>query len=121
MFDTAPIRVENGSIVILASVGTEPVEFVLDTGDAIGPVFNSADAERLGLTQGDPIQVEGAGGESTSFETTANVQFERRLYENEPSAIDTSLSGPSLLGLPFFLRETKYVLFDFSAGKLTVE
>jgi hypothetical protein len=126
VFDTTRIRLEDDSIIVTAGVvdqsgALQDCDFILDTGDAIGPVFNAADAERLGLAQGDALEVSGAGGKSSVFATTASVQFDRKLYENETGAIDTDLEGPSLLGLPFFLRETKVLTLDFVSGKLTVD
>ena len=58
---TVPIEIVNDSVLIHAAVNGQPVSFILDTGDAIGPVFTAADAARLGLVQGAPFGVEGRG------------------------------------------------------------
>ena len=59
---TVPIEITDSSIVIHATVNGQPWTAVLDTGDAIGPTFTAEDAQRLGLVQGAPFGVEGAGG-----------------------------------------------------------
>lgn len=116
----APFQIDNESIVILAKVNGLPVSFVLDTGDAIGPVFSSDDANRLGLIPGAPFNVSGAGGNSTSYQTTASIEFDDNTFEDEPSAIDTELQDQSLLGLPFFIREAKSFNFDLINQVLTM-
>ena len=117
---SVPIEIVQDSIVIKAAVGGHPVSLILDTGDAIGPVFNSADAARLGLQRGEPFGVEGAGGASTSYETTASITFDDVTYPDEPSAIDDDLQGDSLLGLPFFLQKCAVLSLDFRTRQLTV-
>jgi hypothetical protein len=108
------------SVLVTATVNDQAVQFVLDTGDAIGPVFTAADAARLKLVQGEPFGVEGAGGASTSYQTTANITFDDRVYLSEPAAIDGDLEGNSLLGLPFFVAKCPALLFDFNASQLTL-
>lgn len=117
---TVPFHVEDDSIVISAVVDDQPVTFVLDTGDAIGPVFTGADAERLGLVAGAAFGVSGAGGASTSYETTADVTFDDKTFENEPSAIDLDLQGTSLLGLPFFYTKCLELRLNFADSHLTM-
>jgi hypothetical protein len=117
---TVPIEITQDSIVIKAVVNGQPTPFVLDTGDAIGPVFTQADASRLGLQQGAPFGVEGAGGASTSYATTASITFDSVTYDSEPAAIDDDLTGQSLLGLPFFLARASSLSFDFTAGTLSM-
>lgn len=115
-----PFRLEGDAVVILGSVNGQPVEFVLDTGDAVGPVFTPADAARLGLAQGAAQSVEGAGGAAPVYQTVASVSFGHRVWAAEPSAVDPGLAGYSLLGLPFFVRETAGLLFDFRGLSLTL-
>jgi hypothetical protein len=115
-----PIDISDGSILVHAVVNGQEVVFVLDTGDAIGPVFNSADAQRLSLPQGQPLGVEGAGGASTAYQTTASITFDDITYVNEPAAIDLDLTGQSLLGLPFFLARTETVDFNWTARTLSL-
>ncbi len=117
---TVPIEIVDDSVVISATVNGKPVSFVLDTGDAIGPVFTQADAARLGLQQGAPFGVEGAGGASTSYATTASITFDDVTYTSEPSAIDDDLTGDSLLGLPFFLAKCETLTLDFTAARLSM-
>jgi hypothetical protein len=117
---TVPIEIQDDSIVVHAVVNGQPWTAVLDSGDAIGPVFNQADASRLGLVQGQPFGVEGAGGASTSYETTASITFDDISYPDEPSAIDGDLQGQSLLGLPFFLAKATVLSFDFTARQLSI-
>lgn len=117
---TVPIEIADDSIVIRAAVNGHLVEFVLDTGDAIGPTFTAADAARLGLVQGEPFGVEGAGGASSAYQTTASITFDDVTYPDEPSAIDDDLQGQSLLGLPFFLARTETVTFNWPARQLSL-
>lgn len=117
---TVPIEILDDSILIHAVVNRRPVAFVLDTGDAIGPTFTSEDAHRLGLEQGEPFGVEGAGGASSAWETTADVTFDDLTFDGEPSAIDDDLQGESLLGLPFFLERCETLSFDFTKRTLTM-
>jgi predicted aspartyl protease len=112
------MMIEQDSIIINATVNGEAIQFVLDTGDAVGPVFTSADAQRLGLTAGAATGVEGAGGASQVQATTATIGFDDATYINEPSAIDSSLEGSSLLGLPFFLAKCRFLAFSFGDGRL---
>jgi hypothetical protein len=117
---TVPIRIVNDSVVIRGLVDNEATVFVLDTGDAIGPVFNQADAFRLGLEEGTEEGVSGAGGASNVYQTTASITFDDMHFPFETCAIDTSLQGQSLMGLPFFLRTCSKMEFDFDARKLTL-
>jgi len=117
---TVPIEIADASVVISATVNGKPVSFVLDTGDAIGPTFTAADATRLGLAKGAPFGVEGAGGASSAYETTASITFDDATYPDEPSAIDDDLEGSSLLGLPFFLAKCGTLTFDFTARQLSM-
>lgn len=116
-----PIALVNNSILIEAVVNGMRVDFILDTGDAIGPVFNSRDAVSLQLPVGDVIPVSGAGGATVSYKTIADISVGKALYQNEPSAIDSNLQGYSLLGLPFFLAKCKLMTFDFHHGLLILE
>ncbi len=117
---TVPIEILEDSILIHAAVNGHSVAFILDTGDAIGPTFTAADAARLGLDAGAPFGVEGAGGASSAFATTASITFDDVTYADEPSAIDDDLTGRSLLGLPFFLARTEAVTFNWPARQLTL-
>jgi predicted aspartyl protease len=114
-----PFDLEQDSMVLTGMVNGQPVTFVLDTGDAVGPVFTSADAARLGLAQGQAEGVEGAGGSSDVYQATASVSLGDRVFDGEACAVDPSLEGYSLLGLPFFARECSGLLLDFG-GKLLV-
>jgi len=117
---TVPIRLVNDSIVVRGLVDGDKTVFVLDTGDAVGPVFSKSDAFRLGLTEGAAEGVSGAGGASNVYQTTANITFDDMSYPDEPCAIDTSLQGQSLIGLPFFLRTCSKMEFDFVARTLSL-
>jgi predicted aspartyl protease len=117
---SAPFRIEQDSIMLEAAANGHPVTMILDTGDAIGPTFNAADAQRLGLVPGEPIGVSGAGGQSQVLATTATIQLGRESFADEPCAIDAELGGPSLLGLPFFLRNALRLELDFAAGLLVL-
>jgi predicted aspartyl protease len=115
-----PMTVQDGSIVVQGSAAGQPVEFILDTGDAIGPVFTAADAQRLALQPAGELGVEGAGGASAAYATTADVTLGKDTWQAEPSAIDPALQGRSLIGLPFFLRECSVLTFDFRGGMLVM-
>jgi predicted aspartyl protease len=117
---SVPIEIQDDSIVIHAFVNGEPVQFVLDTGDAIGPTFTTADAERLGLVKGAPMGIEGAGGASSAWQTTASITFDDITWTGEPGAIDDDLEGSSLLGLPFFLAKCAELTFCFTTSELTM-
>lgn len=117
---SVPIEIQDDSVVISAVVNGKPVSFVLDTGDAIGPTFTAADASRLGLVKGAPFGVEGAGGASSAYQTTADITFDDLAYAAEPSAIDDDLEGSSLLGLPFFLAKAAVLSFDLAARTLSM-
>lgn len=115
------MHVVNQSVEIPALVNGQPITFILDTGDAIGPVFNAADADALGLPQGAPLAVSGAGGAASGItETTADIQLGPFKYPDEPGAIDPNLEGPSLLGLPFFSGRLSFLGFDFQGRELVV-
>jgi hypothetical protein len=117
---SVPIEIQDASIYVHAVVNGQPVVFIVDSGDAVGAVFTSADAARLGLVQGQPFGVSGAGGASSAFETTANISFDDLTYPDEPSAIDLDLQGQSLLGLPFFLAKAAKLTFDLTAQRLSM-
>jgi predicted aspartyl protease len=111
--------VQDDSIVVPGIVNGKPVTFVVDTGDALGPTLNSADAEATGIELGDPLDIEGAGGESSVYQAKATVEMGDTTFTNEPVFVDTDLEGPSLLGLPFFLAKAPHDLdFNFGAGYL---
>jgi len=118
---SVPIKIMQNSVYVQASVNGQPVMFILDTGDAIGPVFNSMDASRLFLPQQGVIGVSGAGGATQNYGTQASITLGNATYENEPGAIDPYLQGPSLLGLPFFLSKAKKLSFDFDANTLELD
>lgn len=120
MIHVTRFRIVNQSIVINATVNRKPVEFILDTGDAIGPVLNSADAERVGAPQGEQFGVSGAGGATTSYQTVIDVTFGGITYNNEAAAIDPNLEGPSLLGLPFFVDKSRELAFNWNDGILAM-
>ena len=117
---TVPIDLDNGSILVHAVVNGQPVVLLVDTGDAIGPTFTGEDAQRLGLQQGAPLGVEGAGGASTAYETTATVVLDTLTYPDEPSAIDLDLQGQSLLGLPWFAGKVASFSFDLVTRQLSI-
>jgi len=116
---TTNFRVVNQSIVIDGLVNGRGISFVVDTGDAIGPTFNSADAEALKLPSLGPLDVSGAGGSVQIQRTEADITIGGSSYLKEPGAIDPDLQGPSLLGLPFFLRKGGVLSFNFDTGQLT--
>jgi predicted aspartyl protease len=97
-----PVRFENSSIVVPVTVNGRSLEMVIDTGDAIGPTFTQADAKALGLVQGPAEGIEGAGGASDVYETTATIALGSLVFPDEVGAIDDSLEGQSLIGFPFF-------------------
>jgi Aspartyl protease len=113
-------KIYQNSIVFPAKVNGEPVDFVLDTGDAVGPVFNTADAARLGLQPQGAEGVSGAGGASQIYQTSATIELDIMAWDDEPSAIDPSLQGPSLLGLPWFLEKCDQLALDFSVSLLLI-
>jgi predicted aspartyl protease len=118
---SVPFDLYQNSVLIHAQVNGQAAEFVLDTGDAVGPVFTQADADRLGLNATEAFQVSGAGGESTSYATVASITFDDRTFADEASAIDPDLQDYSLLGLPFFVRESVRLEFDFVTSTLTLD
>jgi predicted aspartyl protease len=118
--NTVAFRLHENSIAFPAKVNGQPADFVLDTGDAVGPVFNSADAERLGLQAQGAEGVSGAGGASQIYQTTATIGLDIIAWDDEPGAIDPALQGPSLLGLPFFLKKTDQLAIDFSMSLLVL-
>lgn len=115
-----PFEVYQNSVLFTGKVNDQDVQFILDTGDAVGPVFNSADAQRLNLQPEGQEGVEGAGGASSLYTTQATVQLDVIAWDNEPCAIDPSLTGPSLLGLPFFLKKTDQLALDFTVRVLAI-
>jgi hypothetical protein len=117
---SVPIEIQDDSILVHGVVNGQSVVFVVDSGDALGPTFTSADAGRLGLVQGEPLGVEGAGGASTVYATTATVTFDDITYADEPGAIDDDLTGNSLLGLPWFLERTAEASFNWPARQLSL-
>jgi gag-polyprotein putative aspartyl protease len=117
---TVPISIQDGSILIEGSVDNQDIVFIVDTGDAIGPVFNEADAASLNLPNDGPLNVSGAGGAVEIYATKASIHLGGLVFENEPGAVDTNLEGPSLLGLPFFIKQGGVLAFDFANGTLTV-
>jgi hypothetical protein len=117
---TVPIEVQNNSISVKAAVNGQDVDFVVDTGDAVGPVFNSDDAAKLNLPDNGPINVSGAGGAVQIYATQATIGLGGLQFENEPGAVDSNLQGPSLLGLPFFIKQGGVLAFDFANNTMTV-
>lgn len=116
---TVPIEIQNNSIMVHAAVNSKDVVFIIDTGDAVGPVFNAQDAANLQLENDGPIDVSGAGGSVEIFATKASINLGGALFQDEPSAVDSNLSGPSLLGLPFFIKQGGVLAFDFTHMSLT--
>jgi hypothetical protein len=102
----------SNSIVLPITVNGHDLLAVLDSGDALGPTFTRAVAQALGLVQGAQVGIEGAGGASSVYETTATIQVGSLVFENEPSFIDTNLEGYSLMGYPFFYARCSFVGID---------
>lgn len=115
-----PFSVIGNSVYITVMVNGKAIEMILDTGDAVGPAFTSAAAKQLGLTQGAPIGISGAGGASSAYETSCSIVFDNLSYPAEPGIIDSALGGTSLLGLPFFLAKASTLQFDFTTHQLTM-
>lgn len=111
---TVSIDIQNNAISVQGAVNNQDVVFVIDTGDAVGPVFNAADAQSLQLANLGPLDVSGAGGSVEIYKTQASINLGGLVFENEPSAVDPSLGGPSLLGLPFFIKQGGVLAFDFT-------
>jgi len=116
---TTQFQILDGSIVVDGAVNGQPIQFIVDTGDAIGPTFNSADADSLKLPDLGPLEVSGAGGSVAISKTQADITLGNTTYTSESSAIDSNLQGPSLLGLPFFLRQEGTLCFDFETNQLS--
>jgi hypothetical protein len=116
---TVPIEIQNGSILVHASVDSKDVIFIVDTGDAVGPVFNAADATMLNLSNLGELSVSGAGGAVQIYSTKADVSLGGIVFTQEDGAVDTNLQGPSLLGLPFFVKQGGVLTFDFHNATLT--
>lgn len=106
------------AVVVVGTVNGQGCTFVLDTGDAVGPVFSADDARRLGLQRGQPLGVSGAGGAATIYETTADVGLRGTVFHGEPCAIDANLAGQSLIGLPWFVAKCQWFMIDFDSGEL---
>jgi hypothetical protein len=117
---SVPFRIQGNSVIIQGVENGIGTSLILDTGDAVGPVFTAADARRLGLAEGQAEGVEGAGGASSIYQTTATVTFGDRTYASEQCAVDPALEGQSLLGLPFFTAKCAGLLFDFSGSVLVL-
>jgi hypothetical protein len=113
------MEIQDNAIYVQATVNNKPVVFVIDTGDAIGPVFNAADAETLALPNLGPLGVSGAGGSVQIYSTKANISLGGDTFQDEPSAVDSMLQGNSLLGLPFFIKQGGVLAFDFAHMTVT--
>jgi predicted aspartyl protease len=116
---TVPFRLEQTAILVDGLVNGRQVSLTVDTGDAIGPTFNSADAKALGLPALGPLDVSGAGGSVEIQKTQADITLGGTTFGSEPGAIDPNLQGTSLLGLPFFLRQGGKLCFDFDSSQLS--
>ena len=117
---TVPIQVEGNSILVQGSVNNQDIIFIIDTGDAVGPVFNAEDAKRLELKNEGPLDVSGAGGNVKIYATKASIHLGGIVFEDEPGAVDANLQGPSLLGLPFFIKQGGIMAFDFQNNTLSI-
>ena len=117
---TVPIQLEGNSILVHGSVNNQDVIFIIDTGDAVGPVFNTEDAARLQLKNEGSLDVSGAGGGVQIYATKANIHLGGIIFQDEPGAIDSNLQGPSLLGLPFFIKQGGIMAFDFQNNTLSI-
>lgn len=113
----AGMMVEQNSLVITGEVNGHNVDFVIDTGDALGPTLNSEDAQAANVTLGEPIGIEGAGGASTVYQAQATIEVGEESYEDETVYVDTALTGHSLIGLPFFLKKNPAgIVLAFTEG-----
>lgn len=116
---TTSFRILDNSILVDGLVNGRGIAFIIDTGDAIGPTFNAADAQALGLQSLGPLDVSGAGGSVQIQRTEADITLGGSTFRSESGAIDPDLNGPSLLGLPFFLRKGGTLSFNFDTGILS--
>ena len=110
---SVPIEIQNNAIYVRAAVNDKDVVFVIDTGDAVGPVFNAEDATAFDLPNLGPIGVSGAGGSVALYATQATIGLGGITFTDEQGAVDIHLEGPSLLGLPFFIKQGGILAFDF--------
>jgi hypothetical protein len=115
-----PFQLIDDSIVFPVTVNGHEIACVLDTGDAIGPTFTSADAKAAGLIQGQAEGIEGAGGASDVYETTATIGVGSIVFPDEQGAIDSELEGWSLLGLPFFAAKCARFEIDITRSQLVL-
>ena len=113
-----PFTVQNDAVYVSGQANGQDVEYVVDTGDSIGPVFSSADARRLNLPDDGPVQVSGAGGTVQLTLTHADVELGGAVFQAERGIIDDSLPI-NLLGLPFFEKIGKSTDFEFSDDRLS--
>jgi predicted aspartyl protease len=112
------VQFVQNSIVLPITVNGRELRVVVDSGDAVGPTFTEADAQALGLAKGAAEGIEGAGGASSVYETTATIQVGSLVFENEPSIIDGNLEGYSLLGWPFFAARVSVFEVDVTNASL---
>jgi hypothetical protein len=115
-----PFQVIDDSIVFTVIVNGISISAVLDTGDALGPTFTATAAKLLSLPQGAAEGIEGAGGASNVYQTTATIQVGSITFPAEPGAIDTELQGLCLLGLPFFLAKCARFEIDITRSQLVL-
>jgi hypothetical protein len=115
-----PFQLIDQSIVFPVTVNGQGISCVLDTGDAIGPTFTSADAMTCRLVHGPSEGIEGAGGASAVYETTATINVGGIVFAGEQGAIDGELEGWSLLGLPFFAAKCARFEIDITRSQLVL-
>jgi Aspartyl protease len=113
-----PVRFVDNSIVVPVTVNGHEIAMILDSGDAIGPTFTATDAHALGLTQGTEEGIEGAGGGSDVYETTADIAIGALSWPGEVGAIDANLEGQSLIGWPFFAGRCSVFEVDIANAAL---
>ena len=122
-----PFQLKEGFIWVKVRTpqSAEPLNFLLDSGASVS-VINLQTAERLGLTLGNRVRVQGVGPSTGGFrpEHLCATAGEVRLPGNYLAVDLSALSGAcecrvdGLIGFDFFMG--RIVQVDFAGGKIRV-
>jgi aspartyl protease family protein len=94
---TVLTRNKHGHYVGTALVNGQPVDFMLDTG-ATTLAIAAATAEKLGLPQGNAMQVSTANGLTPAYRSQVNrLQLGDIVLHNIPASIVPNLAGTEIL------------------------
>ncbi|MCY0886368.1 MAG: aspartyl protease family protein [Firmicutes bacterium] len=106
-------------LTLTGPAGSQPVEFVLDTG-AFVMLLRAWVASALGLPDLGNLNISGIGGSSPAYTSQVGFTLGAHAFNEVHCVVDPTFPGPALFGLRFFIDHGLSLSLDPGAGELTI-